>query len=69
MSQKPQRSAPAGSEPKKRGRDWGFLLFIAGILLIAIGTQISTIVIVIGIGFIVAVVLGILFRMFKQLYY
>jgi membrane-bound ClpP family serine protease len=66
MAQKPKRSDSA--EPKKRGRDWGFLLFIAGILLIAVGTQVP-ILIPIGIAFIVVVIVGILVRMFKQLYF
>jgi hypothetical protein len=66
VSQKPQRPAP--TEPKKRGRDWGFLLFIAGILLVAIGTQVS-ILIPVGIACIVVVIVGILVRMFKQLYF
>ena len=60
-----QRRVP--SESKKGGRDWGFLLFIAGILLVAIGTQVSILVWV-GIACILAVVVGIVVRYVKQLY-
>jgi hypothetical protein len=61
-----QRRAP--SEPKKGGRDWGFLLFVAGVLLVAIGTQVSFLV-WIGLACILIVVIGILVRFFKQLYF
>src|SRR5262245_16981559 len=66
VAQKSQSPVPA--EPKKRGRDWGFLLFIAGVLLIAVGTQLP-ILVPIGIAFVVVVVIGIIVRFVKQLYF
>jgi hypothetical protein len=63
----PQPKQPQ-TERKKGGRDWGFLAFIAGILLIAIGTQVS-ILLWVGIALLVVVILGILVRMIKQMYF
>jgi hypothetical protein len=55
-------------QPKKRGRDWGFIAFIAGILLVAIGTQVSLLLWV-GVALIVLVIVGIVLRYVKQLYF
>jgi membrane-bound ClpP family serine protease len=61
-----QRRAP--SESKKGGRDWGFLLFIGGILLVAIGTQVPYLS-WIGLACLIIVVVGIIVRYVKQLYF
>ena len=68
MAQPPQPSKARPPGPKKRGRDWGYLAFIAGILLIAIGTQVG-ILLWVGIALIIAVVVGIVVRMVKQMYF
>ncbi len=56
------------TQPKKRGRDWGFIAFILGVLFVAIGTQVSFLLWV-GAALIVLVILGIVFRYVKQLYF
>ena len=55
-------------QPKKRGRDWGFIAFIAGVLLVAIGTRVSFLL-WIGLALIALVILGIVARYVKQLYF
>lgn len=54
--------------PKKRGRDWGFIAFAAGILLVAVGTRVPYLL-WIGLALIVLVILGIVLRYVKQLYF
>lgn len=56
------------TQPKKRGRDWGFIAFVAGVLLVAVGTRVSFLI-WIGLALIVLVILGIIFRYVKQLYF